>query len=77
VFEYTYLATAPAGAAGPHTIQLTASGQNPVHLTVTVDGVVVITATDSSPQALPAAGRAGIFDYNGVSQPFRHFTIGP
>jgi hypothetical protein len=74
-YDFSYLASAPL-AAGSHTISLTASGSAPVTLTVTVDGNILITASDSSSQAL-ASGQAGIFDYNGASRPLQHFTVGP
>src|SRR5262249_38988608 len=74
---YSYLGTGPQVSGGGHRIQLTATGAGPVSLIVTLDGATVITATDSSPQALTAAGRAGIFDYIGASRPLQHFTICP
>jgi hypothetical protein len=76
-YVYSYLGTGPKAQTGAHTIVLVVSGQSPVKLTVLLDGVAVINATDSSSQAHTAAGRAGIFDYNGVSRPFHHFTVGP
>jgi hypothetical protein len=42
---------------------------------VALDGTSVIQVLDSSPQALTAGGRAGIFDYSGASQPLDHFTV--
>jgi hypothetical protein len=75
-YVYSYLGFGPQVGPGVHTITLTATGSNPVTLTVQLDGTTVITATDSSAQA-HASGRAGIFDFNGASRPLEHFTVGP
>lgn len=76
-YDYTYLGKGPLLSPAPHVLGLTAIGINPVMLRVTVDGVEVISSTDSSADALRQAGAAGIFDYNGASQPLRHFTVSP
>jgi hypothetical protein len=75
-YVYSYLGFGPRAGPGAHTLTLTATGANPVTLTVALDGTTVITASDSSAQAL-ASGRAGIFDFDGASRPLEHFTIGP
>jgi outer membrane protein assembly factor BamB len=75
-YTYTYLATGPKLSPGSHVIALTASGGGPVTLTATVDGVQVISVVDSSASALTTTGQAGIFDYDGASQPLTDFTVG-
>ncbi len=74
--SYTYLAFGPKLAAGTHRLELTAFGANPVSLTVKVDGVAILHATDSSSSALTTTGYAGIFDYNGKGAPIDNFTVG-
>jgi hypothetical protein len=74
-WSYTELATGPVVSGGGHKLGLTMSGSGPVKLQVTLDGAAVITATDSSPQALTKAGSAGIFDFDGASRPFQDFTV--
>jgi hypothetical protein len=74
-YNYTYLADGPAFPSGSHVVSLQASGANPVHLTLAVDGVTVASYNDSSSSALTASGKAGIFDYNGAGQPLDNFWI--
>ena len=72
--SYTYLAFGPKLGPGSHVIGLTAAGFNPVKLSVSVDGTVVLTAQDSGSAAL-SSGLAGLFDYKGASQPLEAFTV--
>jgi hypothetical protein len=73
-YVYTYLGTGASLGSGQHQIALTATGTAPVVLSVKLDGVEVIHATDGSAQAR-ASGLCGIFDYNGLSQPLDEFTV--
>jgi hypothetical protein len=60
----TVLAQAPSGLAEydlPATITLAASGTGPVGLTVALNGVQKLSASDASAQALTAAGFAGLW----------------
>jgi hypothetical protein len=74
-YAYSYLGFGQPVSPGAHTLTLTATGTNPVRLTLQVDGTTVITATDSSAQA-HASGRTGIFDFNGSGSPLEHFIVG-
>ncbi len=59
----TVLAEAPSGLAEldlPATVSLGASGAGPVSLTVKLNGVQILTATDASAAALGGAGYAGL-----------------
>jgi hypothetical protein len=73
-YVYTYLAFGPPVGPGPHTLELTATGTNPVMVTLAVDGVTVITTSASSAQALPA-GSVGIFGFNGTGENIEHFSV--
>jgi hypothetical protein len=73
-YAYFYLGYGPLVSAGTHTLSLSLTGTSPVQLSVELDGAVVIQATDASP--LPA-GKVGVFDYEGLSQPLDDFTVTP
>ncbi len=74
-YVYTYLATGPLFPSGSHVLSATASGTNPVVLSVRLDQTEIIRFTDASSSALRNAGRAGIFDYNGAGQPIDAFEV--
>jgi hypothetical protein len=74
-YTYTYLADGGAFPSGSHTLSITASGTNPVVLSLKIDGSEVLSFTDSSASRLSAAGRVGMFDYNGAGQPIDEFTV--
>lgn len=74
-WSYTYLALGSSIGTGVHALSLQAVGTGPVALTLLVDGVPALTATDSGTGAITVAGRAGMFDYNGASQPIDHFVV--
>jgi hypothetical protein len=75
-YAYTYLGTGPRLSGGAHRLSLTASGTGPVQLSVKLDGVEVIHASDGSSSAR-ASGLSGIFDFNGTSQPLYDFAVVP
>jgi outer membrane protein assembly factor BamB len=74
-YDYTFLGTGPALSPGAHALTLQAFGANPVTLHLLVDGIDVLTVTDGSGQSLTDAGKAGMLDYNGRSQPLHHFVV--
>jgi hypothetical protein len=76
-WSYTALGSGPVVSGGTHQLGLIVSGSSPVELTVTLDGVAVITTTDASADALTAAGSAGIFDFEGSSRRFQDFSVAP
>jgi hypothetical protein len=73
--SYTFLADGPAFPSGSHVLSLTATGSNPVVLSVKIDGAQVLSFSDSSSSALTAAGKAGMVDYNGAGQPIDRFVV--
>lgn len=71
---YTYLANATSSyPSGNHLLTLSAFGTDPVQLSLAVDGIEILHYDDSSASRITAAGSAGIFDYNGLSQPIDDF----
>jgi hypothetical protein len=74
-YDYTFLGTGPTLSPGAHALSLQAFGANPVTLHLLVDGIDVLTVTDGSGQSLTDAGKAGMLDYNGRSQPLHHFVV--
>ena len=73
-YAYAYLATGGAISSGTHMLSLTATGTTSVGLSLKLDGVEVLRATDASANAR-ASGIVGMFDYNGTSQPLDDFTV--
>lgn len=74
-YDYTFLGTGPILSPGSYALSLQAVGANPVTLHLLLDGIEVLTLSDESAQRLTDAGKAGMFDYNGRSQPLRHFVV--
>lgn len=61
--------------SGKHVLGISATEAAPVTLSVTLDGTEIIRFVDGATGALPAAGMAGMFDYNGASQPLDAFQV--
>ena len=55
-------------------MSLTATGANPVVLSVKLDGTEVMRFSDSA-SARKLSGKAGMLDYNGARQPIDRFQI--
>lgn len=77
-WNYTTLttSTAPAVSPGDHRLVLSVSGSNPVNLAVALDGVTVVTYSDSSSSRL-TSGPCGMFDYAGSAVGLDDFWIAP
>src|SRR5262249_28717856 len=73
-YYYSYLATGPRVGSGTHVLALTATGTSAVELSVKLDGVEILHATDSSASA-HASGLVGLSDYNGPSKPWTESPV--